>query len=305
MPKRNTKGKQLDTISREGDLFQASFDLRKQDQFATSLGVQLIHYSAIPSPIGMKDKGGYRRVDGIDTISSNGFIYKKTGLFTATLISNSDRKKWSDGGMLDESTARLVMPRFYDIGKEEAADSSKRIYLSPGDRVYIADKDADVRVVNYEKVTYDPFNPNVTMFPVCDVEHVVDSQGRDFYVGIDFDINHLGEISWKPGGSNPGVDPDTKEGRVYSIRYKYRAFWYVVQLPSEVRITNVSTDGVRSPERMAYHAVIQREYVYQNKMSSSRSNLENKEPQRSVEPSKSNIGPNDNRVKVDMGDVDE
>lgn len=305
MPKRNIKGPQADTISREGDLFQASFDLRKQDQFATSLGVQFIHYSAIPSPIGLKDKGGYRRADGIDTISSNGFIYKKAGCFTATMVSNSDRKKWSDGAMLDESTARLIMARFYDIGKEDAADSQKRIYLSPGDRVYISDPDADVKVVNYEKMIYDPYNPNQTRFPVVSIEHVIDSAGNEYTCGIDFEITQTGDIKWLSTGSNPGIDPDTKEGRVYSVRYKYRAFWYIVQLPNEIRITNVSTDGIRSPERMPYQAVVQREYVYHNKLNSQNQTIDNKEPDRTIEAPKSNIGPNDNRVRVDVDDIDD
>ena len=49
---------------------------------------------------------------------SNGFIYKKAGVFTAAMVGNSSRRKLSDGGVMDDSTARLVMPRFYDKNEE-------------------------------------------------------------------------------------------------------------------------------------------------------------------------------------------
>lgn len=304
MTRKNPKGQQLDTISREGDLFQASFDLRKQDQFVTSLGVQFIHYAAIPSPIGMKDKGGYRRSDTVDTITSNGFIFKKKGCFTATMVSNSSRKKWNDGGTLDDSTSRLVMPRFYDKGDEVAG--GKTIYLSPGDRVYLADPDADTKVVNFQKMTFDPNNHNRPMFPILEVEDVVDSQGQEFQQGVDFEVDPNGDICWLPGGRNPGIDVETKEGRVYSVRYRYRAYWYIVQLPNEVRVTNVTTDGVRSPERMAYHAVVQREYVYHNQNASNKVDAPKPEdPKRTNQKPIESISPNSNRIKVNMDNIED
>lgn len=303
MPKRKPKGAQLDTIRRPGDLFQASFDLRKQDQFVTSLGVQFLHYKALPSPIGLKDKGGYRRSDGVDTISSNGMLYQNAGCFTAVILGNSAKRKFGEGGVLDDSTARMVMPRFYDKGEKVA--EGNRIYLSPGDRVYIADPHADVLVPNMQRMDFEPDQDNRPMFPICKIEYIQDSQGRIFQEGVDFDITTAGNIHWISGGSNPGIDPDTKQGRIYSVRYLYKAFWYVLQLPNEVRITNVTTGGIRAPERMATHAIIQREYVYQNQNNSSESNLEPKETRRTREEPVKNIDPNSFQVKVNMADIED
>lgn len=303
MPKRAPKGNQLDTISREGDLFQGSFDLRKQDQFVTSLGVQFIHYKAIPSPIGLKDKGDYRRSDSIDTLSSNGFLYKKAGCFTATMVGNSERNKSSDGGFLDDSTARLIMPRFYDKNLEVAA--GERIYLSTGDRVYIADPNADVLVSNFHRMDYEPDRENRPMFPVCKMEYIEDSQGRSFQEGVDFTINYAGNIEWVSGGLNPGIDPDTKKGRIYSVRYLYKAFWYIVQVPNEVRITNVTNGEIRAPERMASHAVIQREYVYHNQINSSTSTLKPEETRRVVSSPIEGIASSPGDIKVNMSDIGE
>jgi hypothetical protein len=301
MPKRTPKGQQTDTINREGDLFQASFDLNKQDQFVTSLGVQFVHWKAIPSPIGLKDKGDYRRSDSVDTLSSNGFLYKRSGCFTATVVGNSRNQKRSDGGLLDDSMARMIMPRFYDKGQDVA--KGDRIYIAPGDRVYIADPNADVLVPNFQRMEYEENQENRPMFPICKIEFIDDSQGRSFQEGLDFEITASGSIKWLPGGTNPGIDPDTKKGRIYSIRYLYRAFWYVLTIPNEVRITNVTTNGVRSPERMPQYAVIQREYVYQNQINSKTSNLQSDEPRRVREEPNPGIDPNGKQIKVNMDDI--
>ena len=303
MPKRKPKGEQLNTLPKEGDLFQASFDLIKQDQFVTSLGVQFSHYKALPSPIGLKDKGEYRRSDAIDTISSNGFLYKKAGCFTATMVGNSKNQKRSDGGFLDDSVARLVMPRFYD--KNEEASAGNRIYLAPGDRVYIADPNADVLVPNYQRMEYEPDQDNRPMFPICKIEFIDDSQGRTFQEGVDFEITTAGDIRWLSGGSNPGIDIDTKKGRVYSVRYLYKAFWYILQIPNEVRITNTTSNGIRAPERMPSYAVIQREYVYQTNINSSKSNLKPEDLRRVRQEPNQDIDTSTESIKVNMSDFSE
>lgn len=279
MSKRPPKGDQLDAIPRSGDLPQVSLDLDKLDQFSTGLGVDFIHYKAIPSPIGLKDRGDYRRPDGLDTISSNGMIYVKAGVFTATFIANSESQSFDSAGILDYSTARLVMPRFYNKNSEVAA--GERIYIAPGDRLHLTDPHADVKVPNYHRMDFDwETKLDRLNFPAVKVEFIIDSQGKRFIEGVDFELTPHGDIAWLPGGQNPGIDPDTKKGRPYAIRYLYNAHWYCVSIPNEVRITNVTVDGIRKPERMPYHVVIQREYVFRNQ------NINNTVPPPSLEPSR-------------------
>jgi hypothetical protein len=261
MSNRPPKGNQVDTINRGTPFTQMSLDLKKVDAMANSYGVDFAHFAAIPSPIGQKDRGDYRRSDGVDTITSNGFIYTCIGKFTATMIDNTSKEKDSEAGQVEASESRLVLPRFYNAGPEQSA--GKRIYMHPGDRVYIGDVNADDRVIAFHKMDYDPFIDNVAMYAVCAMDMpIVDSLNRQYYENLDFAISTTGNIHWLPTGQNPGVDPETGKGRVYSVRYLYRAYWYVISLPKEVRITNTTTNGVRGPERMPYHAVCQREYIY-------------------------------------------
>lgn len=271
-------------------------NLESQDEFIKNRGVNLEHYAAIPSPIGLKDRGDYRRTDQYDSTSSNGMIYKKVGCFTGVIVSNSKRKTPSEGGIVDYSTARLLLPRFYNDNKE--------IHLAPGDRVFI--KDVDVLVSNYQRMQYDPGNFDRAQFPIKCVEYLIDSRGIEYKEGIQFKIQD-GYIEWIDGKDNPGIDPDTGKGRVYSIRYKYNAHWYITEIPNEVRVAQAfNADGEKVAERMQYSAVIQREYVYYNQNNDINKDYGKEKLVRNIEEPKDPIDTiYEYEIKVDMNDIGE
>jgi hypothetical protein len=295
MADRKPDGNQADAINRTSPFVQMSLDLNKQDKFVKSFGVTFSHYKAMPSPIGLKDRGDYRRSDGVDTITSNGMIYKCAGTFTATMEDNERNQKSGQNDLLDTSQSRLVLPRFYEDGKT-------RIYMAPGDRIYISDPQADVLVSNYQRMDYESGQDNVPMFPISKLEvPIVDSQNKEYVEGVDYCITQNGNIRWLSGGKNPGIDPDTGKGRVYSVRYLYKAYWYVVSLPKEVRVTGVTNGNVRTSERMPYHAVIVREYIYHNQNKGGPENQnKSKDPQRAVEAPTDSVKPDNGSIAVDM-----
>jgi hypothetical protein len=307
MSKKPADGNQLDTVPRTSPFIQSSFDLNRADHFTRSLGAVYSHYKAIPSPIGQKDRGDYRRSDGVDTITSNGMIYKYAGKFTATMTDNERSQNQTSGGINDPSHSRLVLPRFYD--GEDASEANKdgeRIYLAPGDRIYVCDPDADVKVSTYQKMDYEADVDNVPLFPIIDLEYLVDSRNIEYTLGTDFCVTKEGSIRWIAGGNNPGIDPDTGKGRIYSIRYRYKAYWYIVSLPKEIRVTNVTYGDIRKPERMAYFADIVREFVYhnQNKGDSQNQNTPSnpkREVQKPIEPQ----NPGKYVIPVDMSAIGE
>jgi len=304
MSKRIPNGEQVDAITPFAPLVQESFDLQRQDVFVTSLGVDFTHWRAMPSPIGQKDRGDYRRSDGVDTITSNGMIYTCAGKFTGTITDNTRKGGRSDGGLLDPSESRLVLPRFYNLTGQ--ADGP-RIYLAPGDRVYISDPDADVKVSNYHKMDYEDGVDNVPMFPICQLEApIVDSRNTEYIQGVDFALTSDGNIRWISGGKNPGIDPDTGKGRIYTIRYLYKAYWYVTAIPKEVRITNVTEGGVRAPARMPYYCVIVREYIFHNMNRGDVNNqLKSKTPKRVDKGPVESINPANPTINVDMTDYED
>lgn len=302
MSNRKPNGIQIDTIDRNMEYVQESFDLDRLDNFVTGLGVEYMHYKAIPSPIGQNDRGDYRRNDGVDTITSNGMIYKCAGKFTATMTDNSRDRKRGEAGVLDPSESKLVMPRFYNVN---GLADGKRIYLSPGDRIYVADPLADVLVSNPQKMDYEPGVDNVPMFPIVELEMpIIDSRNIEYTKGVDFSITADGNIRWIAGGKNPGIDPTTGKGRIYSVRYLYRSYWYITVLLKEVRVTNVTTNGERAPERMPYHAIAVREYMYHNQNKGDKTNqLKSKDPKRADKEPVSSIDPANPVIPVDMSSI--
>lgn len=267
------------------------FNLETQERFGNARGVIFEHWSAIPSPVGLKDRGDYRRSDSLDTISENGFIYKKVGCFVGTIIGNSHNNQQgvAEGGIFDNSTARIVIPKFYKDNED------KQISLLPGDRIYA--RDIELNVENYQRAQYNPTSTDFLQFPAKCVSQLVDSKGISYEQGKDFTITESGNIKWL--NRNPGIDPETGKGRIYSVRYEYNAFWYIQQLINEIRITN--QNGPEDPARMPYHAVIQREYVYHNKNRGDKKETNEKtETTRTNEAPKESIDPNKPEVKVDV-----
>lgn len=294
-------GLQLPTINPFAPIVQETFDLtRLEIGLSTGLGSDLDHFACMPSPIGKNDRGDLRRNDGVDTITSNGFIYTKIGTFTATITSNTREQKLGSSGVLDPSEATLVMPRFYNTGGGVA--NSNRIFLAPGDRLYYSDPNADTRVATYQYMDYLPDEDNVPRYPiVCLQAPLIDSRNISYVAGVDFTITADGNIRWLPGGQNPGIDPDTGKGRIYTIRYLYKAYYYVVALPHEVRMTNITVGSVRQPERMPMHAVIVREHIFHDVNRGGKTNQNvNPTPQRTVPAPIEPINPNSTIVPVDM-----
>lgn len=295
MAEKEKKGQQIRSLPKTPkDLFQVTMDLAKNDDLITQRGVEFEHWAAIPSPIGLKDRGDYRRSDQYDTITSNGMIYKKTGCFVAAIVSNSKRKTAGEGGVIDYSTARLLVPRKYADGSE--------VHLAPGDRVFI--KDLEVLVSNYQRMQYAPGSLDRAQFPVKSVEYLIDSTNKEYKCGVHFRIKD-GHIEWINGKDNPGIDPDTGKGRVYSMRYKYNAHWYITEIPNEVRVIQGTNDsGERFPERMPYSAIIQREYVYYNQNNDIDKNHGREKEVRDIEEPKEPVQvPGEYQIKVDMSDI--
>jgi signal peptidase I len=307
MSNRTPVGEQLPAINPWCPIVETSFSLTADDDFVIGQGIDYSHWKCLPSPIGLKDRGDYRR-DGLDTITSNGMIYVCAGIFTACETDNVTDKKRTDGGVVDPSVSRLILPRFYNTVKSvgitvntSPVDDGKRIYLAPGDRIYVSDPVANVKVSNYQKMTFEN-GPNIPMFPIIELEvPIIDSRNVQYNQGLDYCISADGNITWLPGGSNPGIDPETGKGRVYSVRYLYNAFHYIASLPKEVRMTNITAGGVRQPARMAYYATIQREYLYHSQNRSDPKNqTASKTPGRAVQAPLDTIKPGPAAISVDM-----
>lgn len=265
MDRKLATGIQAPIIPRIDQIPESSFSLDGLDQFITSMGTEFDHWKALPSPIGLTDRGDLRRTNGVDTISENGFIYTYAGTFTGVLQDTSRHQNHADAGFVDSSTSRIIMPRFYNKDGGEA--NGDRIFFTPGDRVYISDKNVEQSVSNYQRMEYQVVTDDQPMFPATEIEAILDSQNLTYVNGVDYVLTSAGNIRWLPNGKNPGIDPLTQRGRLYSLRYRYKAYFYCVDLPKELRLIQITDPktGLRGTERAPYHLLVQREFIFHNK----------------------------------------
>jgi hypothetical protein len=233
---------------------QISFDIEAFDEAIRSQGLSFIHERAMRCPVGIIDPYDQRRPDSHlhDTHNcSNGFLYTEAGQFTCIFIGNNKNSTQQETGLLDAGSAQATIPRFYD-------GTSKPVHIAPFDRISLTNK--NITVINWQLVQFTGTMYDKLSFPPVEVHDLVDNTGKKYSLG-DFEIRQ-NKIHWI--GDNPGIDPDTGKGRVYTIRYTYVPVWYIKVLLHELRITqadNVNT-GIRSVEKMPQAVQLQREFVF-------------------------------------------
>jgi hypothetical protein len=230
-----------------------SFDVDAFDELIRSQGVTFVHWRAMRCPVGMIDPFDSRRPHEDHSGCSNGFLYTKAGVITASFQGNGNQANVGELGVTDGSTVSVTMPRFYD-------GTQTPVYMAPFDRLYLAEE--NLVVVNWQLFQADPLGRDKLNFPAVTVQDLVDSQAKR-YEQPDFEIRE-GRIVWLTG-NRPGLDPETGKGLVCSIRYTYRPYWYVKTLVHEVRVSQAENPitGAREIVRMPQAIVLQREYIFE------------------------------------------
>lgn len=229
------------------------FDVQAFENLINAQGVPMTHYRAMGCPVGLKDRNDVRRSHDDHSGCSNGFLYTKAGELMSLFTGNSSSSMMTEAGLMEVATVNATMQRFYH-GTQEVPD------FLPYDRVYFTDE--AITVGHWEKVECTGTGTDKLRFPVVQVVDIVDSEGFR-YSPDDYEIVE-GKLRWV--GNRPGLDPETGRGQVYTVRYRYRPYWYIKQLVHEVRLANASNvyTGVRAVQRLPQAMVLQREHVFEN-----------------------------------------
>lgn len=240
-----------------------NFDVDAFDDAIRSQGVMLEHYRAMRCPVGIIDRDDtVRRPHEHHEGCSNGFIYTKVGCFQALFTGNGSSSDSRDQGLAESSSAQITAPRFYAAPEGTPQHECKdRVLLAPYDRLYYPD--ASFVVGNWELVEAHPSGRDRLSFPAERITAVIDNTGKR-YSDADWTVEN-GWLVWK-GSNQPGLDSGTGKGRIYTVHFVYRPFWYVQKLNHEIRVAAIDDPELgRISERMPQGATIQREYVYLNK----------------------------------------
>lgn len=250
MPRKYVPSSVVETDFPDGQV--VAFDPTNFDQVVAGHGVELDHWVAIKCPAGLIDKTDSLQKPHPDHEGcSNGFIYRLAGTLQGTFSGNSKELRSIDQGLLDPSTVQITVPRSYLDGSP--------VLLAPMDRLFL--HEVDVVVPNWELVEASPLGLDRLLFPATYVTDLIDSRGIRYEVG-DFQLQN-GQVKWLPGQKSPGQDASTGKGRVYSIRYTYRPFWYVQKMTHEIRVFQTQdAEGNWSTQRAPQSFTAQREYMY-------------------------------------------
>ncbi len=99
------------------DPINVSFDPVAFDDRIQSNGIKLKHFKAVPCA-GSDTESGSIRSTHEEHGCFNGFHYKLAGCFTGVIQNNPVNKVVRPEGLIDSSTAYILLPRFYDNGNE-------------------------------------------------------------------------------------------------------------------------------------------------------------------------------------------
>ena len=259
---------------------QVSFDIDAFDEAIRSQGVKLHHYRAMRCPVGLIDQYDIRRPHNDHSGCSNGFIYTFAGEVTCLFTGNSMQNQIQDVGFVDGSSVSITLPRHYDDNSE------KQLYLAPFDRMYLSEE--SILVPDWQLVTHHITGMDKLNRPAVIIQDIVDSSGKR-YSPQDYHLVN-GQIKWLTQ-ERPGIDPETNKGRVFSVRFLHRPYWYVRQLIHEIRVTQFENPvtGERKIHKMPQAAVLVREQVFEKSENNEESSVTN--PREVKGPESGSFGP--------------
>lgn len=237
-----------------------SFDPEAFDTLVRTHAVTLQHFRSIGCPGGLSDPDEIHHTFDCSLNCSNSYLFVCSGTIMGAFTGNNKEFRHIDLGLLDGSSATIILPRFYE--KENPGAPDVPVQITTFDRLYLTDQ--TVTTVTWEKFRCSLTNIDRLRFPVVQVVDVIDSLGQRYTCGLDFSVVE-GKIHWILG-RQPGPDPITKLGRVVSIRYTYRPYYYVTRLLHEIRVNEIDNEftGDRQTLRFPQSVLVQREFVYLN-----------------------------------------
>lgn len=246
-----------------------SFDIEAFDRGIRSQGVNMVHHRAIICPLGITDKNDtLRHAHPPHPGCSNGVLYKPIGIVRGLFVDNSANEKDNDIGTTDGSTARCTFPRHYDEVLCPGDNAKPRqIYVGTGDRFYLDERESNILWLTRELVEHSISGKDRLRFPAVEVENLIDNRLVEYRCGEHFDINENGELVWRQG-MDPGMDADTPDahGRVFTVWYLYRPYWYVDRIVHQGRPSQVQEGDTmeRSVQNLPMEVSLTREVQFQN-----------------------------------------
>ena len=213
-------------------------DPAANNSFIANLGICFQHWVAIPNVLGAvqtddaRDSFGQAEKNQFDGIGKyhveNGFIYVCRGLIYGIFQGNSKSLNHIPSGLYSDDGAQISMNRYYK-------DSEKTAGFTKFDKLVPHELPSEFFHTTFEKFIHNPAGIDRLQYHICKVDTVIDSAGIIYNENEDFVIER-GNIRWLDTGKRPGFEPATGNGRVVSIRYTYKPYYYVKYAMHDIRV---------------------------------------------------------------------
>lgn len=213
-------------------------DAEADNLMTTNFGIRFIHYACMPDPLYQVDLGGIRTSfdqednqqfsDNDKFHRENGFLYFRKGIIWGIFQNNSKDFRSIPSGLYSDSGATITLNRYYQ-------DSDEKIKITENDKFIPCELPSEFFSVNWQKFDHNPTGYDRLEFKACEVVDLIDSSGVVYNQNVDFTIQD-GNIHWTDGANRPGLDSTSGKGKVCSVRYTYKPYFYVKMVMHDIRI---------------------------------------------------------------------
>lgn len=237
-----------------------------------TFGIKFVHYICLPDPLYNVKQGDIRQsFDHADMQQfadtdrfhrENEFLYIRKGEVFGIFQGNKKDLKSVAAGLYSDNGAMISINRHY-IGTEEA------VQISENDKLVPCELPSEFWTVNWQKFEHNPTGIDRMQFKVCSVVALIDNTGAMYFDGKDFVVEE-GHVRWVDGGDRPGLDPITGQGRVCSIRYIYKPYYYIKTNLHDIRM-RPQLDGQGNVTGKAGNvlALVQADWIYLDRRTAS------------------------------------
>jgi hypothetical protein len=210
-------------------------------------GIRMIHSRPLPCP-NIKDIHAGDHSPACD-MCHNGTLYYGEKEFIGAFFSNSNDRQFQIQGQWDYENVTICIPITY----EDGTDMDVQLY----DQISVK---TVTPVRYYQRVEHSQSGIDRLQFPAVKVDQLMDATGKQYYAGIDFEIEE-GNIKWTTQ-NRPGYDLSIERGVIYSVNYYCEPIFTIISLPHQFRTTQtIGADGKPYATRFPQLASCRKDFV--------------------------------------------
>lgn len=224
------------------------------EQLISAHGIRMIHQKPLPCPNQQTLNGGDH--DPNCSRCYNGFLYYGQTEFIGAFMGNSINRQFGMNGTWDLDQAQIVVPSKDKNGAEMDFQFFDQIQIP------------DFTVRYYQRVQASQTGIDRLHFPAAKIDKVIGSDGTEYRVGVDCQVDERGWVKWISGGKRPGFDlsiddgTTTGGGEIYSINYYTRPSFTVISLPHQIRGTqSLDENGNSVQARFPQLVVVRKDFI--------------------------------------------